>query len=60
MATREASGKIMNAIAPRLPSLTGGSADLDPSTKTALKDMGDFNPPAKAGEDTQGSEGGGW
>jgi transketolase len=60
MATREASGKVMNAIAPRLPALTGGSADLDPSTKTALKDMGDFNPPAKAGEDTQGSEGGGW
>ena len=60
MATREASGKIMNAIAPRLPALTGGSADLDPSTKTALKDMGDFNPPLPAGGDTQGSDGGGW
>ena len=60
MATREASGKIMNAIAPRLPALTGGSADLDPSTKTALKDMGDFNPPLQAGDDTQGSDGGGW
>ena len=60
MATREASGKVMNAIAPKLPSLTGGSADLDPSTKTALKDMGDFNPPLQAGEDAQGSDGGGW
>ncbi|MCJ0824874.1 transketolase [Luteimonas sp. 50] len=60
MATREASGKVMNAIAARLPQLTGGSADLDPSTKTALKGLGDFNPPATAATDTQGSEGGGW
>src|SRR5579883_1526323 len=34
LATREAGGQVMNAIAPRLPALTGGSADLDPSTKT--------------------------
>jgi transketolase len=60
VATREASGKIMNAIAPKLPALTGGSADLDPSTKTALKGFGDFNPPLTAGEDPQGSGGGGW
>ena len=60
IATREASGKVMNAIAPKLPALTGGSADLDPSTKTALKGFGDFNPPMKSGEDTQGSDGGGW
>jgi transketolase len=60
IATREASGEIMNAIAPRLPALTGGSADLDPSTKTALKGFGDFNPPVTTNEDTQGSEGGGW
>ncbi|HET7777430.1 MAG TPA: transketolase [Rudaea sp.] len=59
IATREASGKVMNAIAPRLPALTGGSADLDPSTKTALKGLGDFNPPASGG-DEQGSAGGGW
>jgi transketolase len=60
LATREASGKVMNAIAPKLPALTGGSADLDPSTKTALKGFGDFNPPLQAGEDRQGSDGGGW
>ena len=60
MATREASSKVMNAIAPKLPALTGGSADLDPSTKTALKGFGDFNPPLQAGEDAQGSDGGGW
>jgi transketolase len=36
MATREASGKALNALAPRLPWLIGGSADLAPSTKTHL------------------------
>lgn len=60
MATRVAGGKVMNAIAPRLPALTGGSADLDPSTKTALKGLGDLNPPPLQGEDEQGSDGGGW
>jgi len=60
LATRVAGGKVMNAIAPRLPALGGGSADLDPSTHTALKDLGDFNPPLAPGEDSQGSDGGGW
>jgi transketolase len=55
-----ASGKVMNAIAPRVPALTGGSADLDPSTFTALTGLGDFNPTAGKDVDTQGSEGGGW
>ncbi|RCS31548.1 transketolase [Rhodanobacter denitrificans] len=60
LATRVAGGKVMNAIAPKLPALGGGSADLDPSTHTALKDLGDFNPPLLPGEDSQGSDGGGW
>jgi transketolase len=60
MATREAGGKVMNAIAPKCPALTGGSADLDPSTKTALKGLGDFNPLPIPGEDQQGSDSGGW
>jgi transketolase len=60
MATRVAGGKVMNAFAAKLPALTGGSADLDPSTHTALKGMGDFNPPADAGADIEGSDGGGW
>ena len=60
MATRVASGKVMNAVAPRLTALTGGSSDLDPSTHTALKGLGDFNPPAGKDLDTQGSSGGGW
>jgi len=34
MATRDSSGKILNAIAPAIPWLIGGSADLAPSTKT--------------------------
>ena len=42
VATRDAGGTVMNAIAKGLPELVGGSADLDPSTKTNLKGMGDF------------------
>ena len=60
IATRVASGKVMNAIAPKLPTLIGGSADLDPSTYTALKGLGDFNYPPSKHEDQQGSDGGGW
>ncbi len=61
MATRVASGKVMNAIAAHLPALAGGSADLDPSTHTALKGQGDFNPPPAAGSAAcEGSDGGGW
>lgn len=60
MATRVASGKVMNAIAARLPALIGGSADLDPSTYTALKDSGDFEPGTLAAPDRQGSNGGAW
>ena len=60
MASRVASGKIMNAIAPRLPSLVGGSADLDPSTLTALKGMGDFESPDVQPADRQGTVGGVW
>ncbi|MEO8364639.1 MAG: transketolase [Pseudoxanthomonas sp.] len=60
LATREAGGKVLSAIAPRLPALTGGSADLDPSTYTAVKGLGDFDPHAVSGDDQQGSAGGGW
>jgi transketolase len=37
VATRESSGKVLNAIAARVPWMIGGSADLSPSTKTNLK-----------------------
>jgi len=36
-ATRESSGKVLNAIAARVPWIIGGAADLAPSTKTLLK-----------------------
>lgn len=42
MATREASGKVLNAIAPHLPTLIGGSADLAPSNNTFLKGYPEF------------------
>ncbi|RLA63144.1 MAG: transketolase [Epsilonproteobacteria bacterium] len=42
MATRDSNGKILNAIAKAVPSFLGGSADLAPSNKSDLKDMGDF------------------
>jgi transketolase len=49
VATREAGGTVMNAIAASLPELVGGSADLDPSTKTYIKGGGDFQPQSYAG-----------
>jgi transketolase len=60
IATRVAGGKVMNAIAAHLPSLCGGSADLDPSTNTALDGLGAFHPPSLAAEDSQGADASGW
>jgi transketolase len=60
MATRVAAGKALAASAKRLPELIGGSADLDPSTHTGLKDLGDFESPGTPAEDREGSQGGGW
>ncbi|HEY6871717.1 MAG TPA: transketolase [Geobacteraceae bacterium] len=60
MATRVAGGKALNAIAPRLPQLLGGSADLDPSTHTALAGLGDFQSPAFIPADRQGAVGSAW
>lgn len=44
LATRIASSKVINAIAPNLPALVGGSADLAPSTNTHMNDLGDLEP----------------
>ncbi|HPS78797.1 MAG TPA: transketolase [Thermoanaerobaculaceae bacterium] len=41
LATREASGKVLNTIAAKLPELLGGSADLAPSNNTAMAGEGD-------------------
>ncbi len=60
MATRAASGKVLNAIAPVLPALMGGSADLNPSTKTVIGKGGDFEPPQSVPEPLQGTAGGPW
>jgi len=46
MATRKASGKVINAIAPKIPELAGGSADLAPSTETLMEGGGEFLPDA--------------
>ena len=44
LATRQASGKVLNAIADALPTLIGGAADLAPSTETLLKKYPSFTP----------------
>ncbi len=48
-ATRAYSGEIINALAPVIPQLFGGSADLAPSNNTAIKDSGSFEPDNYAG-----------
>jgi transketolase len=60
MATRVAGSKVLNALAPKLPELVGGSADLDPSTHTAMKGQGDFNPSLAPNKNSEGPDGGGW
>ena len=60
IATRAAGGKVINAIAARVPELIGGSADLNPSTETALKGQGDFQSPSRIPADKQGAVGGDW
>ncbi len=60
IATRAAGGAAMNALAKHLPSLMGGSADLNPSTNTALKGEGDFQPPEYVGPGAAGAVGGVW
>ncbi|PYF77263.1 transketolase [Pedobacter nutrimenti] len=49
LATRQASGKVLNAIAADLPGLIGGAADLAPSTETNLKDYDSFTSEQRAG-----------
>jgi len=49
MATRVASGKVLNALVEHLPTLMGGSADLAPSTNTYLRGQGDLEPECYGG-----------
>jgi transketolase len=63
MATRDAGGRVLAALVAAVPNLVGGSADLDPSTRTTMPDAGDFGSPAFTpaadGPQTQGLVGGG-
>jgi len=51
MSTRDASGKVLNAIAEEVPWVVGGAADLAPSTRTRLlfQGAGDFQPYGRLG-----------
>jgi len=49
MATRVASGRTLNAVAPKIPNLIGGSADLAASNNTLLRDGGEFSLQNRAG-----------
>ncbi len=60
LATRAAGGQVMNALAKHVHNLVGGSADLNPSTNTALKGEGDFQNPELGGPGSQGAVGGVW
>ena len=60
IATRKASETVLQTLAARLPELIGGSADLNPSTYTWLKEQGDFQDPATPQTAVQGVVGGGW
>jgi len=48
-ATRNLSGVVLNRLAKHVPNLIGGAADLAPSTKTYMKDLGDFSKENYAG-----------
>jgi len=49
VATRVASGKVLQTLAPRIPNLVGGAADLAPSTKTIMEGAGHVNREAFGG-----------
>jgi transketolase len=51
LATRAASGKVLNAVGPRLPELWGGSADLAGSNNTTMDNVKSFGPPSISTKD---------
>lgn len=51
VATRAAFGEVLNDVAPKLPELWGGSADLAGSNNTTIKDVKSFGPPSISTED---------
>lgn len=60
IATRKANEVALQTLAKTLPELVGGSADLNPSTFTWLKDDGDFQSPLQSSNGAQGLVGGAW
>jgi transketolase len=53
VATRAASGKVINAVAPHVTNLIGGSADLAPSNNTLIKDSADQQAATPAGRNVR-------
>jgi transketolase len=60
IATRKASETVMQTIAAKIPEFAGGSADLNPSTFTWLKGLGDFQSPTTSAAGLHGMVGGTW
>ena len=60
VSTRKASEAVLRALAPGMPELMGGTADLNPSTLAWLKGFGDFQPAGTGSEDVPGAVGGEW
>ncbi len=60
VATRKTSEAVLQAVAPVIPELMGGSADLNPSTFTWLKGQGDFQRPGEPPACREGAVGGEW
>ena len=60
VATRKTSEAVLQALAPVIPELIGGSADLNPSTFTWLKGQGDFQRPGEPPAGVEGTVGGEW
>lgn len=60
ISTRKASGEVINSFWKNLPTFLGGSADLNPSTLTAMKGGGDFGHPELNAIDSQGTVGESW
>ncbi|MCX7816060.1 MAG: transketolase [Syntrophales bacterium] len=60
LSTRKASESVLQILAEKIPELMGGSADLNPSCLTWLKNKGDFQRPGEHREPLDGEVGGGW
>ena len=60
MSTRKAGETVLQHLAQNIPALAGGSADLNPSTLTWIKECGDFQNPELCSDNVQGSVGTCW